>query len=68
MKVEEIRELSRDELLNKYETLKEELMRLRFNKKSGQLTDFSKIEKTKKDIARVLTVIKEKDKEPEQAK
>ena len=59
MKLEEIKSLSRDELKNKYEELKEELMRLRFNKKTGQLTDTSAISKTKKTIARILTVLKE---------
>ncbi|HDS09485.1 MAG TPA: 50S ribosomal protein L29 [Firmicutes bacterium] len=61
MKIEEIRNLSRDELLNKVESLKEELMRLRFNKKSGQLTDTSKIKKTRREISRILTVLKQKE-------
>ena len=59
MKLEELRNLSRDELKNKYEEKKEELMRLRFNKKTGQLTDTSAIQKTKRTIARILTVLKE---------
>jgi large subunit ribosomal protein L29 len=60
MRSDEVRNLSKEELLNKCESLKEELMRLRFNKKTGQLTDTSAIRKTKRDIARILTIIEEK--------
>ncbi|MDD3627842.1 MAG: 50S ribosomal protein L29 [bacterium] len=66
MKIEEIRNLSKDELLNKVESLKEELMRLRFNKKSGQLTDTSVIRKTKRDISKMLTVLTEKETKKQQ--
>ncbi len=60
MRSDEVRNLSKEELLNKCESLKEELMRLRFNKKTGQLTNTSVIRKTKREIARILTIIEEK--------
>ena len=59
MKVEEIRGLSRDEMQQKLTDLKHELFNLRFQKGVGQLENPCKIKITKKDIARINTVLSE---------
>ena len=57
MKASEIRELSRDELRRKLMDLKEELFNLRFQHSIGQLENSGKLKQTKRDIARINTVI-----------
>ena len=59
MKASEIRELTAEELQNKLKTLKEELFNLRFQLAINQLDNPMRIKAVKKDIARVLTVIRE---------
>ena len=59
MKPKELRGLSEEELLEKERQLRRELFNLRFQKESGQLGDTSLIRKAKKDIARVLTILRE---------
>ncbi len=59
MKASELRELSVDELLEKEKTLKQELFNLRFQKATGQLGNTAMITKTKRDLARVKTVLRE---------
>ena len=60
MKASELRELSMDELLEKERSLKQELFNLRFQKATGQLGNTAIISKTKKDLARVKTVIRQR--------
>ncbi len=60
MKASELRELSVDELLEKERSLKQELFNLRFQKATGQLGNTAIISRTKKDLARVKTVIRER--------
>jgi large subunit ribosomal protein L29 len=57
MKASEIKELSHDERDRKLQDLKEELFNFRFQHEIGQLEDSSRLKKTKRDIARVKTVI-----------
>ncbi|NCO59859.1 MAG: 50S ribosomal protein L29 [Deltaproteobacteria bacterium CG_4_8_14_3_um_filter_51_11] len=59
MKAMEIRELGNKELLEKERDLKEELFNLRFQKATGQLGNTAMIGKTKKDLARVMTILRE---------
>ncbi len=59
MKVNEIRDLSNDEQLDKLKSLKEELFNLRFQHATGQLENPMKIRDVKKSIARVKTIISE---------
>ena len=61
MKASEIRELTAEELQNKLKTLKEELFNLRFQLAINQLDNPTRIKAVKKDIARVLTVIREQE-------
>lgn len=59
MKPEKIREMSADELLGKEKELQEQIFRLRFQKAIGQLDNALKIRATRRDIARVKTVLRE---------
>ncbi len=61
MKIENIREMSADELGNELEKLKNELFNLRFQHVTGQLENPVKMREVKKDIARVKTVIRENE-------
>ena len=61
MKAKELRELSIEELQEKHKQYKEELFNLRFQNAVGQLSNVSKINETKKTIAKILTVITEKE-------
>jgi len=59
MKAKEIRDLSENELEEKAKELGQELYNLRFQKATGQLGNTAIIPKTKKDLARVKTVLRE---------
>lgn len=61
MKVNEIRELSIEELNNKEKELKVELFNLRFQLATGQLDNPKRINTVKKDIARVKTIVRERE-------
>ena len=61
MKINEIRDLSQQELLDKLQDLKEELFNLRFQNATNQLDNPMRIVAVKKEIARVKTIIKEKE-------
>ena len=59
MKASEIRGLGQEELTKKLRELKEELFNLRFQHAINQLDNPHKIEDTKRDIARVMTIMHE---------
>ena len=59
MKAKEFRELTEVELQDKLKSLKEELFPLRFQNAVNQLENPMRIKAVKKDIARVLTVLRE---------
>ena len=61
MKINEIRDLSTQELEDKLQDLKEELFNLRFQNATNQLDNPMRIVSVKKEIARIKTVIKEKE-------
>ena len=61
MKASEIRKMSAKELDTKLHDLKDELFKLRFQHAINQLDNPHKIADVKKDIARVMTVINEKN-------
>jgi len=63
MKASEMRDLSIGELKERETTLAQEIFNLRFQRAANQLEDKRKIRNTRREIARVLTVIKEKEKE-----
>jgi large subunit ribosomal protein L29 len=59
MKPEDIRKMSVDELQAKLSDSREELMKLRFQQVTGQLTDTSRLRQLRHDIARFETILKE---------
>ena len=59
--VEELKSMSTEELNKKLKELKEELFTLRFQHAINQLDNPLKIAQTRKDIARIMTVIREKE-------
>ena len=61
MKINEIRDLSAQEIVDKIQDLKEELFNLRFQNAMNQLENPMRIGAVKKDIARLKTVLKEKE-------
>lgn len=61
MKPSEVREKSIADLVKAAEELTDGLFRLRFRKGSGQLKETANIKKTRRDLARVKTVIHERE-------
>ena len=57
LKVEELRNLSVEELQEKVNVLKKELMQYRFQAKTGKLERQSTLREVRRDIARALTVM-----------
>ena len=60
MKAEKLREMSAEELGRKERELQEQLFRLRFQKSIGQLDNAMKIRQTRRDIARLKSVLRER--------
>ena len=61
MKASELRDLTVDELQTKLTELKEELFNLRFQLAVNQLENTSRIGAVKKDIARVSTILRQRE-------
>ena len=61
MKAAELRNLTCDELTAKLKELKNELFNLRFQHAINQLDNPHKIQEVKRDIARVMTILNEKN-------
>ena len=60
-KASELRELQDDELITKLTEAKEELFNLRFQAATGQLESHGRLRTVKKDIARIYTVVRERE-------
>ena len=60
MKKKEINKLTKDQVMKNIDKLKKDLFNFRFQKVNGQLTSPSKINQTKKSIARLKTFIERK--------
>ena len=65
MKSKEIRALNPEEVKSKLADAREELMKLRFQQVTGQLTDTSRLRTLHRDIARMETILTEKTAEVE---
>lgn len=61
MKTQEIRNLSKDELAQKEKTLKKELFDLNYQRKMGQVEKSARFRSIKREIARILTILKERE-------
>jgi len=61
VKVKELRTLTRDELTQRLRDSRDELFNLRFQQKTGQLSSPIRIRQVRKDIARLITLLKESE-------
>ncbi|MDD2181218.1 MAG: 50S ribosomal protein L29 [Bacilli bacterium] len=61
MKIDEIRNLSSEEITNKIEEYKEELFNLRFSQATGNLEKPSRIKELRKLVARMKTILRERE-------
>jgi large subunit ribosomal protein L29 len=61
MKASEYRDMSRDELQQKLLELQQGQFNLRFQHVTGQLENTAQLQKTRKDISRILTILREMD-------
>ena len=61
MKVSALRDMSRDELLEKLRELREGLFNLKFQHVTGQLENTAQLPRNRKIIARILTLLGEMD-------
>jgi len=61
MKVDELRELEEDQLGDRLRSARRELYELRFKHAVGQLENSSQIAKVRHDIARIMTVLSERE-------
>jgi large subunit ribosomal protein L29 len=60
MKVEDVRQLTPDQVTEKIAELKKEQFNLRFQKATGQLENTSRVRQVRRDIARLATIANEK--------
>lgn len=60
MKAFELRDVSERELREHVATARRELLGLRFQQATGELENTSSLKKTKRDIARALTIARER--------
>ncbi len=61
MEAKEIREMSREEIIQKRRELKQQIFHLRLGRSSGRLESPMKVRQTKRDLARLETFLREKD-------
>ena len=61
MKKKDLKKLSNTEMLKNLESFKKDLFNLRFQKNNGQLKNPSKFRETRKNIARLKTIMRGKD-------
>tara|TARA_B100001741_G_C16486346_1_gene567449 strand:+ start:248 stop:436 length:189 start_codon:yes stop_codon:yes gene_type:complete len=61
MKKKEIKKLTKEQSIKEYEKLKKDLFNIRFQKINGQIKNPSKINETKRNIARLKTIIERKN-------
>ena len=61
MKAFEIREMSTEDILSDLDGSREELMRIRFQITTGEMSDTSRSNILKKKIARMITILKERE-------
>jgi large subunit ribosomal protein L29 len=64
-KAAELRELPDDELVTRMESAKEELFNLRFQLATGQLDNPARMRQVRHDVARIATVLREREIEQE---
>jgi len=68
MKIKEIRELSTEQIKVNLLNTRQELMNLRFQMVTGQLTDTSRFKAARRDIARFETILTQRAREEQEGK
>jgi large subunit ribosomal protein L29 len=68
MDIRDIRKLSDQKLRDEYEDQKEALFNLRFQKAAGQMEDTNVLKRTRRHIARLLMVMRERERAAQQTK
>jgi large subunit ribosomal protein L29 len=61
MRAAEVRDLSVDELQTRLAEVKEELFNLRFQNATGQLDNYKRLGELKRDVARIKTVLRQRE-------
>ena len=61
MKAKDIRALTTDQMLEKEKQYKEEVFNLRFQQATGQLENTARLRQVRKNIARIKTILSEKE-------
>jgi large subunit ribosomal protein L29 len=61
MRISEVRALSTPEIESKLDDAREELFKLRFQFRTGQLTDYSRLSAGRRTVARLATVLRERE-------
>jgi large subunit ribosomal protein L29 len=61
MRISEIRPMESAEIESKLDDAREEQFKLRFQFRTGQLTDYSRLSVTRRIVARLLTVLRERE-------
>ena len=61
MKVEDVRKLAAEEIRTKITDSRDEMMKLRFQQVTGQLTDSSRLRTLRRDIALLETILRESE-------
>jgi large subunit ribosomal protein L29 len=64
MKASSLRDMTKDELIEKLSQLRGALFNLKFQHVTGQLENTAQLPKTRKDIAQILTVLREMEQKP----
>lgn len=68
MKASELHSLSDTELRTKLDEAREELMKLRFQFTQGQLNDYNRLRFVRRDVARIATILRERERAAAQEK
>jgi large subunit ribosomal protein L29 len=59
----DVRSQSTQDLRNRLNDARDELMKLRFQQATGELTDFTRLKQTRRSIARLMTILNERERE-----
>jgi large subunit ribosomal protein L29 len=68
VKASELHSLSDTELRARLEETREELMKLRFQFTQGQLSDYTRLKFVRRDVARIATILRERERAAAQDK
>jgi large subunit ribosomal protein L29 len=63
MKASKLRDLSKEDLIQEEAELRDQIFKLRFQAATGQLESASRRRSVRRDIARILTILRERERE-----